>query len=397
MSQPRRLPQILLLIETSRAYGRGLVEGIAHYAEQHGSWCMYFEERGLTDPLPRWFRDWRGDGIISRTTRKANIAKLLAKRLPVVELYADTKRKLPQVFPDEGMIARMAADHFLDRGLRHFGFFCSLRAHWVDQRRHAFETLLHDRGYACDSFRPVAAPRPAGKKRRPLDDRSVTGWLRELPKPCGVLCASDFYAMCLAEACRTCGIVAPEQIALLGVDNDPVFCGVCLPRLSSIDLGIARIGYEAAALLDRLMGGQSPPEEIVSVAPRHVVTRQSTDMLAVEDADMSRAARFIREQACRDRQLQVGQAAAAVGLSLRAFEQRFRRAFHRRPKEEILRVRMERAKMLLSDSDMAVALVARNCGFASLEYFSRAFQRQTGTTPREYRKQRRLPLGSSHL
>ncbi len=394
MPRSRRIPHVLLLIETSRAYGRGLVEGIARYAEENGPWSILYEERGLTDPLPRWLRHWRGDGIISRTIRSADAAKLLATGLPVVELYAYNEPRLPRVRPDEAEIARLAAEHFLDRGLRNFAFFSTQRAHWIDGRRRAFEEVLRQRGHVCHGFRFMAAAKTAGKKPRRIDDRSVIHWLRKLPKPCGVFCASDFFAARLLRTCRACDIAVPDQVAVLGVDNDAVFCGVSLPQLSSIDLGSARIGHEAAALLDRLMAGRSPPKGAVCVAPRHVITRQSTDILAIDDRDIAQAARLIRDQACQ--QLQVAQLAVAVGLSRRALEQRFRRALHRSPKEEILRVRMEQAKMLLATSNAAVAQVAKRSGFRSPKYFARAFRQRIGVTPQVYRGQRQLPAGKSH-
>ena len=381
-----RICQVLLLIETSRAYGRGLVEGIARYAEQNGSWSILFEERGLADPFPRWLKQWRVDGIISRTTRKADVNKLLGTRLPVVELYAGATVGLPRVFQNEEMAARLATDHFLDRGFRNLAFFCTDHAHWIEGRWRAFAHVLRERGYPCHRFDLPAARPPAGKAPRQVDDRVIIRWLKKLPKPCGVFCASDFYASQLIRACRTGGISVPERIAVLGVDNDPVFCGACTPRLSSLDLDSARIGHEAAALLDRLMAGESAPEGGVCVQPRQVVTRESTDILAIEDTDVAQAVRLIREQACG--QLRVAQVADSVGLSRRVFEKRFRHALNRSPKNEMLRVRMERAKMLLVASDMSIAQVAKASGFASVEYFSRAFRRWIGMAPRTYRRQR---------
>jgi LacI family transcriptional regulator len=397
MPRPRRkrARQVLLLIETSRAYGRGLVEGIARYAERNATWSIFFQERGLTDPFPRWFKQWRGDGIISRTLRKADIDKLLVTRMPVVELYAGPTSGLPRVFQDEEMAARLAADHFLDRGFRNLAFFATDRAHWIEGRRRNCEQVLRDRGYPCRDYECAAAKRSVGTTSRHADDRTVIRWLKRLPKPCGVFCASDFYAVQLARACRGGGIIVPEQVAILGVDNDPVFCQTCTPRLSSLDLDSARIGYEAAALLDRLMAGKSPPEGGVSVAPRQVVPRESTDILAIEDADVVQAVRLMRERACQ--KLRIAQVADAVGLSRRVFEQRFRRVLRRSPKDEILRLRMERARMLLSTCDMSVALVAKTIGFASQEYFARAFRRRTGVTPRTYRQQSQLSGGSSRL
>ena len=398
MSRLRRVPQVLLLIETSRAFGRGLAEGIARYAEENGPWSIFFEERGLADPLPKWLKQWRGDGILSRTTRKANVNRLIATGLPVVELYADPQLGVGLVHPDDEAVADLAARHFFDRGLRHFAFFCDDQAAWIDLRQQAFARVLQQHGYSCHGFlknrgltssagqnRGLTSPARHGR----FDDPSVMRWLRKLPKPCGVFCPSDFHAMRVTRACRTSGLMVPEQIAVLGVDNDPVFCGVSFPRLSSIELGSARIGYEAAALLDRLMAGQSPPKAGIGVKPQQVVVRESTDILAIDDADMAKAVRIIREQACQ--RLRVGDVAEAVGMSRRVFEQRFQRILHRSPKEEFIRVQMERAKMLLATSDMPVATVAKKSGFASLEYFTRAFRRHVGMTARAYRRQHRLP------
>lgn len=389
MSRIPRLPKVLLLIETSRAYGRGLVEGVVRFAEENGPWSIFFEERGLSDPLPRWFKNWRGQGIISRSTHKADLARLRKKNVPTVELFANPNLGWPSVFPNEESIARLAVEHFLDRGLRHFGYFCLKREHWSAERCAAFRKTIEQYGFSCNVY--PGSPRSAASEKisSPTNQRSVIRWLRALPKPCGILCSADIFAMQLLEACRTSGIVVPEQVAVLGVDNDPVFCGVSYPKLSSIDAGASRIGYEAAALLARMMAGVKCRPGGVSVEPIQVVARESTDNLAMDDADMARAARLIREQACH--RLLVSDVAAAVALSRRALEQRFQRALHRSPKEEILRVRLERAKMLLTTSSMSVSQVARKCGFSSHEYFARLFQRRIGTTPCGYRKTHRLP------
>jgi LacI family transcriptional regulator len=389
----RRIPQVLLLIETSRAYGRGLAEGIARYAEEHGPWSIQFDERSLTDPFPRWLAGWRGDGIIARSTHRRDVARLLATRLPIVELYAYHDSTFPSVRPDEAAIASLAVEHLLDCGVKNFAFFDAARAHWTEARRRAFEQALRRVGCRCCAFSLPSAAQPAGNGRREVGDRGLARWLAKLPKPCGVFCACDFFAMHLLRTCRACSIAVPEQIAVLGVDNDPVLCGVCLPRLSSIDLGSDRIGYRAAALLARLMVGRPCSKTSVSVEPQRVVARQSTDVLAIDDADVARATKLIREHACR--QLRVAEVAASVGLSRRTLEQRFQDALHHTVKDEIVRVRMERARTLLATTDTAIAIVAKLSGFASPKYFSRAFRLRTGMTPHTYRNQRRLPLGSS--
>jgi LacI family transcriptional regulator len=182
-------------------------------------------------------------------------------------------------------------------------------------------------------------------------------------------------------------LAVPEEVAILGRGDDRVICETVHPTLSSIDLDARRIGYEAAAMLDRWMGGK-PPKELVSVPPSHVVVRQSTDLVAINDADVAKAVRFIREWACRG--IDVARVAEEVGLSRRAVERRFLEHLGRAPKAEIMRVRIERAKMLLAQTDHSGEAIARKCGFASLIYFTRAFRREVGMTTRAYRKMRRV-------
>lgn len=386
MSRLPRSRHVLLLVETSEAYGRGIVQGIARYTEEHPQWSIAFEPRALADPLPHWIHQWRGDGIISRMPHKANMRKLLAMGLPVVELYADSELGVPRVRPDEDAVARVTLEHFLDRGLRQFAFFATDQANWIDQRWTHFASALAQQNFACHTFQFEPARPQAEATVRPIDDRNVLQWIRRLPKPCGVLCATDFHAMRLARACRTSGIVVPDEVAILGVDNDPVFCEICSPRLSSIDLNSTMVGYQAAALLDQMISGKATPEQGIVVQPQPIVVRESSDLLAIDDADMAQAARLIRKHAFGP--LRVAQLAEELSLSRRILEQRFRRALHRTPKEEILRVRLERAKTLLATTNLSISQVAKRSGFSSLEYFSRVFRRRIGMAPRTFRKER---------
>ena len=201
----------------------------------------------------------------------------------------------------------------------------------------------------------------------------------------------DVYAIQVTNACRRCGIAVPTQIAVLGVDNDPVICSVSFPPLSSIDLHTKRIGYEAAALLDQMMAGQSPPQTTVRVEPRQVVIRESTDVLAVEDADVAQAIRFIREFACRG--INVQRVCKELGVSRRVLERRFHSCLNRAPKEEILRVQIDRAKSLLAQTNLSVAAVGKRVGFAAPQYFATVFRQSVGATPRQYRHSRRIAEG----
>lgn len=377
-------PRVVILIETSRAYGRGLVEGIGRYVEEHGPWSIYFEEHSIFEPLPRWVKDWQGDGVIARTSRESDLKMLAAKRLPTVELLAEPDGRFSFVTPDRAAVARMAVDHFMDRGFREFAFFCTDDSWWMRCRQEDFERALQARGYSGHTF--AAARRPAARTGRE-HSQEVAEWLEGLPKPCGVFCASDLYAARLLTVCRQEGIAVPEEIAVLGVDNDSVMCSVSYPPLSSIELGSRQIGYQAAALLDRMMSSKGAKKEVISVQPETVVERQSTDTLAIEDADVAQAIRFVRQHACEG--LDVGQLADAVGLSRRTLEQRFRKTIRRTPKQEIMRVQMDRAQKLLAETDMSVEMVCRRSGLGAFKYFARFFRRLTGLSPSEYRSRRR--------
>ena len=384
MSRRLRSPQVMLLIDTSSVYGRGLIEGIGRYAAEHGPWSIYNEDRGLFDPLPASLKKWQGDGIITRSVRKTDLKRLLATGLPVVELFADFALSPPMVCPNEATIGRLAADHFLDRGLRHLAFYAGDWAWWIDTRQESFAEALEQ----CERPHDYVSLQPAQHGKKRVDEEHLIRWLESLPKPCGVFCACDIYAIQVTNACRRCGIAVPTQIAVLSVDNDPVICSVSFPPLSSIDLACLRVGYEAGALLDRMMAGEPAPKETILVEPGQVVTRASTDIMAVEDADVAQAIRMIREHACRG--LRVKEVADSVGLSRRALQQRFQRVVQRTPKQELMRVQIDRAKMLLSQTDMSVETVSKRCGFTAFEYFVRAFRRETGTTPYRYRKSCRI-------
>lgn len=210
----------------------------------------------------------------------------------------------------------------------------------------------------------------------------MTHWLLSLPQPCGVFCVTD--ARIVIEFCRRLSISVPEQMAVLGEDDDPVVCCVSSPPLSAIDFGSKQIGYRAAVLLDRMMAGTPAPKTVEWIAPLRVVPRHSTDIIAVEDDEMAQALRFIRQHACRG--IDVDDVVAAACISRRALERRFRMLFDRTPKTEILRIQMEHAKVLLSTTLLPIETVAQRSGFSAFRHFAEVFQREIGVTPRAYRK-----------
>jgi LacI family transcriptional regulator len=279
-----------------------------------------------------------------------------------------------------------AVEHFLNCGLRHFAYFTFGKAWWIELHREAFCKNLKERGYDCHLY-----PAPYSKRNIPIwDERqlpSVMQWLRALPRPIGVFTPGDLHAVCLLDVCRRLKIVVPEEMAVLGRGNDTVICETVRPTLSSIDLDARRVGYEAARMLDRKMAGKPVPRQIL-IPPSQVAIRQSTDHMAIPDADVIQAMQFIRDASCKG--ITVAHVAEAVGVSRRGLERRFQKHLGTTPKEEILRVRLETAKQLLAQTDKSIESIAHRCGFASLVYFSRAFRRETGETANAFRKKSRI-------
>ncbi len=379
----RRTRQVAVLIESSRGYGRGLIEGIGRYSREHGDWYIFFEPRAL-DALPSWLDHWRGDGILSRVPTREMAQAVQAKGVPVVQLLLTPTDIHPMVRSDPESVARLAFTHLWEKGLRQFGW-CGLVPGYrnIDRRGELFRGLAEAASCVCAVF-------PA---RRPglsvLDweeeEEQIAAWLKELPRPVGVMACYDDRGFQVLAACRHAGLRVPEEVAVISVDNDPLLCEMCLPPLSSIDNNAPGIGYQAAALLDRMMRGAKPPRRPILVQPRKLVARRSTDVLAVADPDVAAALRFLREHACDG--IRMDDVLEHVSVSQRVLERKFRRLLGRTPKAELLRVQVARARELLDESELPLKIVAARCGFGSERYFSDAFCRVAGIRPGAFRRQ----------
>jgi LacI family transcriptional regulator len=382
------LRRVALIVETSRAFGRGVIRGVAQYSREHGPWAIYFTPHGLDDPPPGWLQGWTGDGILARIEDRRMADAVRQTGAPVVEL----RGMLPDLgFPHIGVdnlaVVRTAVDHLLQRGLRRFAFLGYPRGGYprMDEREDCFVQVMRDADVPFSVFdRWPKRPGPHAWERQ---QTQIAQWIAELAKPVGILGCSDDCGLQLLDACRRAGVSVPEQAAVVGVDNDEYLCMLSIPPLSSVDILPQHIGYQAAALLDRMMTGDTPAASQIRTPPGSVVVRESSDLLASEDQAVVAAVHFIRAHAC-DR-IKVADVARSAGLSPTALETRLRRAIGRTAYQEIQRVQIDAVRELLAETDLPLKQIARRCGFKYTQYLSRVFRQATGRTLTEYRKQMR--------
>ena len=380
---PVRPRKVALLIETSNAYARGLLEGIVAYQREHRPWSLHLAEHGRGDKPPAWLADWDGDGIIARIENAAIARALRPLRLPIVDMSAARLvPALPWFETDDAAIAQMGYEHLRERGFRNFAFCGDSRFNWSNWRQEHFERAVRAEGGTCFTYAP--SPAPAAKSEA---NETIARWLHQLPKPVAVMACYDLLGVQVLDACRRLAIPVPDEVAVIAVDNDALLCELASPPLSSVIPNTRRTGYEAAALLDTLMAGGQARGETHLIPPLGVATRQSTDVLAIEDQHVSRAVRFIREHACYG--INVQDVLRAVPQARRLLEARFRKLLGRTPHAEILRVQLQRVKQLLTETDLTIEVIAERTGFAHSEYLSVVFRREVGLPPGRYREQHR--------
>jgi LacI family transcriptional regulator len=286
-------------------------------------------------------------------------------------------------------VVRLAVEHLAERGFRRFAYCGYAGANYSERRLKYFPGFVAETGGSAVVYQSPPPNQAAGLSVREqhavLFELELLGWLQQLPRPIGIMACNDTRGQQVLNACRELGIAVPEEIAVIGVDNDELLCDLSSPPLSSVAPDTERIGYQAAELLDRMMDGGPSPGPKTFIEPRGVVTRQSTDVLAIDDAEVALAVRFIREHACEG--IDVNDVVARVDLSRRSLERRFRKHLDRSPNEEIVRVQVQRVRELLTGTDLPLGTIARMAGFTHAEYMSAVFRKYVGQLPRLYRKE----------
>jgi LacI family transcriptional regulator len=285
------------------------------------------------------------------------------------------------VVTDSEAIGRIAAEHLLDCGFRHFAFCGFTRCSWSDLRQDCLEKFIRKAGFETRSFlvRAEAAGSPARVQRN-----AIARWLLTLPKPVGLMACNDDLGQEVLEACKLAGLSVPDDVAVVGADNDEIVCGLADPPMSSVAIQFERAGYEAARALDALMHGDPRGRRSILVRASHVEPRRSTDIVAVENPHLRRALTFIRDRA--NTAVKVPQVAASAGISRRSLEALFRDVLGRSVLDEIRRVRTARIARLLVETEMPVSEIAESLGFEDARHIARYFRHTQPLSPLAFRK-----------
>ena len=376
---------VALIIETSSNYGRGLLAGIVRYMRMHDRWSVFLEQRDLFKQPPRWLNKWQGDGIISRATTPRLLDAISDTGVPFVEL---TDRKgdveFSQIRSDDAAIGKMGAEHLLERGFKRFGY-CGYKGEaWSKRREESFvKTIDQKSSGSCSLYNSTWQGR--GARNWEDEQRCIIEWLQTLTPPFAVMACNDIRGRQIIDACSELDLAVPEQVVVVGVDDDELLCRMCSPPLSSVIPNAQAVGFRAAEVLASLMDGKSPASEVQLIEPLGVATRQSTDAVAIDDPDIAAALRYIREYACRG--ITVAEVVRDNSVSRSTLERQVRKYLGRTPQEEIRFVQIKRARELLISTDLSAEQIAPLCGFEHPEYLHVVFKRVTGTTIGVFRKQ----------
>lgn len=381
--------KIAVIAERSSAYGRNFICGIAGFAADRPQWEYSLVEPNAAATGPEY------DGYICRSSDERLLSALARSGRPVVDcLCALPNPRFASVRTDADAIGRLAAEHFLSLKFPNVAFCGYRRIAFSDRRRNAFAGFLEKYGMRPSIYRPPMHSRNrfgsdfllGDRVETPPDADDLAAWLSRLPKPCGVFCCDDLRASQVLAMCRSQGLAVPGDVAILGVDDDPVYCMFSSPRLSSIDPGCAEIGRVAAAALAEMLAdpaaAASPPS--LTVPPRRLEMRDSTNHYPCAPCWFASALAYIRENAAKG--ISASDVFRHVGLSRTPVEKGFRDAISRTVQQEISEMRLAEAKRLLSATFLPVKEVAARSGFTSLEYFSRVFAAAAGVSPSAWRE-----------
>jgi len=369
-------PRVGLAINSDMHYGREVLHGIFDYVRKHRPWQY------VTGNLEWEFPDGvQLSAVVGMLGTGSLLKKMKRRGVPVINVSERQQGVgTVRVLPDNVEAGRQAAAYFVDKKFTHFAFTGPEDYAFARMRHLGFEEHLRSCGFSCHVQNFGQGKWPI-HSMDPLPE--IGEWIQSLPIPCAIFASSDDHARRVLNECVRLGIRVPEEIAVLGCDNNEIECELSPTPISSVALPLRRLGYEAARMVELHLTGNTLPTEAIRLPPSGIVTRRSTDVIAVQDQTLARAVGFISAHAAEP--INVSNVAKASGASRRYLERRFKTLLGRTPREEILRVRVGLAKRLLSETLLPMTEIAESAGFTDSKMMCSAFGRDTGLTPSEFR------------
>ncbi len=393
MKKSRRLA-ILATWQTS--FGHGVVNGALAYCRAHGHWEQFVEHDysrlGLFK-LGQIIAKWNADALLAEIWNLDQLHAMEQYQIPIVDVSGtwDSPR-IYRVQTDDRAVGRMVAKHLRECGLKHFAYYGLPSILYSQLRQAGFVAELKTTGFDC----AVRNHTHRGKIGPLVANRKALGkWLAHLERPLGLMCCNDFHAREAIFACQEAGLRIPEDVALVGVGSDDLTCELVGTPISSVDLAPAKLGYEATAVLDRILSGKKPPRRPLLIPPGELRVRQSSDILTVSNPLVAAAIRFIQQHAHQP--LLVDDVLREVPISRRALEMNFKALLGRSPQQQVFHAHLDLAKKLLTTTDLPVSTVAERSGFSSASVMSLIFLRATKLRPGQYRRQFRPSTGADSL
>ncbi len=379
--------KILLLTDFSEEYGRALLRGITRYSQINGPWSFckmppFVREKFGIQGILDFACKWGAQGIVAQLNQTGEIKKLIDSGFCVVaQDYKERFKAIPNITGEYEKNGVMAAEYFLSKGYKNFAFYGFKDYVWSHERSLGYIKRLKQQGYDVYQYDNTVQ----GKyKLWYYRDSPLSEWLLKLPKPLALFACDDNQASHICEACNIAGIRVPEDVAILGVDNDQMVCELSNPPTSSIALDTENAGYKVAELLEAMILKKTDSFNDIVVEATGIITRQSTDIFAISDGEVLKALQFIKKNIAD--KIQVEDVVGNGALSRRALEKRFKEIVGRSIYQEILFRKMERAANLIINTRKSVLDIAFQCGFDDSKNLSRMFQRTYNISPLQYRK-----------
>lgn len=368
------------------AYGRKKIQGIIDYQSRHCAWDIYRNAKGqpfveTTDEL----KGWSGDGIIGEAYDEKTQGRIESLGIPFVNTASTgCLGPFPSVMLNNRLIGNMAARHLIEQKLDRFAFVGPRGLWYVKERYEGFSETVRRSGGECIPLFFDAVQKGAEHVPEDLLGRDyLLHVMSDLPRPLGVMASNDRVGVAVLEVCRELGLSSPEEISLIGVDNDDsISCQLAVPSMTSIDVAAEKVGFSAARMLDDLLEGRCLEQSQILVPPRRIVLRTSTDMTRSAYPEVARALRFIRRH--EHEFIDVSDVLAVVPVSRRWLELKFKEEVGWGIYQEIQRVHVERAKQLLQTTHWPLARIVQESGFRTLKHLDETFKKITGLTSREY-------------